>query len=262
MKVSQDPRLPTLEQDASIYQRLLNVQLSQMFREFALAINRIVDGFLDSLILPKDSGAGIKVDLAAPTWGWRDITASIHLKGVGATDPDFAVYRTNGAVSISQFRFTNSGTHIHEAWINFHIPHDYVPGTDIFIHAHWSQIVVDTGGTAGIPGVVEWNFDISYADGHGTAGGAADPFIAPFKVTVTQQASTTAFGHMIAEVQVTGASLAASTIQVDGLLLARIWRDSTATADTLNQDPFLHFVDLHYQSTNMATKQKAPNFYV
>jgi hypothetical protein len=34
------------------------------------------------------------------------------------------------------------------------------------------------------------------------------------------------------------------------------------SADASNYDPFLFFVDLHYQSNNMATKSRAPDFYV
>jgi hypothetical protein len=45
------------------------------------------------------------------------------------------------------------------------------------------------------------------------------------------------------------------------MLLMRVWRDTTDAEDTLNQHPFCHEVDIHYQSTGMATKSKAPNFY-
>ena len=31
-----------------------------------------------SPVMPKDSGVGIKVDTAIPTWGWRDITSDIR----------------------------------------------------------------------------------------------------------------------------------------------------------------------------------------
>jgi len=52
-----------------------------------------------------------------------------------------------------------------------------------------------------------------------------------------------------------------NAIQVDGLLLVRVYTDSTDPNDTLNQSPFVHFVDIHYQSSNTGTKNKAPNFY-
>jgi hypothetical protein len=213
-----------------------------------------------NLNLSGTSGTGIKVDLTTPTFGWRDILGQIQTKGVGASDPDWVVYRG----SVYQYKF--AAGHLHEAWVNYHVPHDYVPGSDLYIHVHWSENVVDTGGTAGAPGNVKWYFDITYADGHGTAGGAADPFVAPITVSVVQQASTTRYGHMIAEVQFTnnggtGGLLNSNTIQVDGLFLVRIYRDPADVADTLNQEPFVHMLDLHYQSHNLATKNKSPNFY-
>ena len=222
----------------------------------------------DNLVLPKTSGYGIQVDTTTPTFGWRDIIGAIETRpaagGGAASLPDFVVYRG----SIYQYRFgtTAPNNHLHEAFLGFHIPHDYVPSSDLFIHVHWSQIVVDTGGTAAVPGVAKWYFDISYADGHGTAGGAADPFVAPITVSITQQGSTTQYGHLIAEVQFsnnggTGGLFDSASIQVDGLFLVRVYRDPTDVADTLNQDTFVHSVDIHYQSTNVATKQKAPNFY-
>ena len=212
-----------------------------------------------SNVIPKTSGVGIKVDVAAPTFGWRDIIGQIGVKTAGAADPVWTLYRG----SLYAYTFDSATA---EAFMVFHIPHDYVPGSDMHIHAHWSQIAVDTGGTAGVPGNAEWKFDISYADGHGTPGGAADPFVAPITVTVVQQASTTQYGHMIAEVQFTNAGgtgglIDSSTVQVDGLVLVRIYRVKGNVADTLNQAPFVHTCDIHYQSTNMATKQKAPNFY-
>lgn len=215
--------------------------------------------YASKIVMDKASGGGMMVDLLNPTFGWRDILGSVVIKTAGATDPVWAVYR--GAI----YGYTLD-TATAEAFFVYHIPHDYVPGTDMYIHTHWSQIVVDTGGAAGVPGSVEWKFDISYADGHGTAGGAADPFIAPITVTVVQQGSTTQYGHMIAEGQFTNAGgtgglIDSNTIRVDGLVLVRLYRVKANAADTLNQAPFVHTVDIHYQSNNSATNNKSPDFY-
>lgn len=222
-----------------------------------------------NLIVPKNSGYGIKVDTSTPTFGWRDMLGAINTRpaagGGSAASPDYVAYRGN--IYAYRFGTVAPNNHLHEAFVEFHIPHDYVPSSDLYIHIHWSQTTVDTGGAASAPGDAKWYFDITYADGHGTAGGAADPFIAPITVSVVQQGSTTQYGHMIAEVQFsnnggTGGLLDSTTIQTDGLLLVRAYRDPADGADTLNQDTFVHFVDVHYQSTNLGTKQKAPNFYV
>lgn len=213
------------------------------------------------LVVNKASGYGVKVDSAAPTFGWRDLIGRIFAKNTGASAPTWAVFRG----VIYAYKFQNGAER--EAWIEFHIPHDYVPGTDMFIHAHWAQATVDSGGPAGVPGVIQWVWDISYADGYGTAGGAADPFIAAKTIDITQQASTTQYGHMIAEVQFTNnggdaTHIDRNTIQVDGILLVRIHCDSGHPSHTLNQDPFLIFTDIHYQSNGvMGTKDKNSPFY-
>lgn len=212
-----------------------------------------------NLTLPKTSGVGIRIDKVAPTFGWRDLLGEPHIHTAGANDPTFNVFRN----TLRQYQYSN--VLMNETWYEYHIPHDYVPGTDVYCHVHWSQIVVDTGGTAGVPGVVKWFADISYAKGHGTPGGAADAFGAIVTTSMTQQGSTTQYGHMLAEMIITdnGAALINRTrLEPDGVILLRLYRDPADAADTLNQGPFIHYVDIHYQSTNLATKQKAPNFYV
>jgi hypothetical protein len=220
-----------------------------------------------SIVLQKDPGIGIKFDQTNPEFGWTDLLGAINTRpsaGQGAAAvPDYVQYRDN----IYAFRFgtVNPNDHLHEAFIEYHIPHDYVPGTDIYIHTHWSQIVVDDVG-GGVPGVSEWFFDISYADGYGTAGGTGDPFIAPKTISVTQQASTTQYAHMIAEVIITGATDTSTTFdrtkpKVDGIFLVRVYRDPGSANDTLVQDTFLHYVDMHHQTTNVGTKNRNTPFY-
>lgn len=223
----------------------------------------------DTVVISKHAGKGIKVDHDDKTFPWRDLQGHIETRpaaGAGSTAlPDYVAYR--GTIYGWRFGTLAPNNHVHEAFIEFHVPHDYVPGSDMHIHAHWSQATVDSGGAEGVPGVAKWSFDISYAAGHGTAGGEASPFIDPITISATQQASTVQYGHMIAEVQMSssggseGALIDSADLTPDGLILVRAYRDPDATGDTLNQDAFLHHCDIHYQSSNIGTKQKAPGFY-
>ena len=217
----------------------------------------------DTVTLGKATNKGIKVDTDAPTYPWQDLLGSISIRGSGAADPTYADYIGN----IRGFRFTE--TTEDEVFIEFHIPHDYVPGTDLHIHAHWSTNgTTATGTAAGVinGGSVTWSFEVSYAKGHNTAA-----FIAPVTRTVTQNASATVYQHMIAETQISAASpdatqLDTDDIVVDGVILCRVFlangdNDITVASGT-KPAPWLHFVDIHYQSTGIGTKQKAPDFYV
>lgn len=203
---------------------------------------------VDSQVFDKASGKGIKVDLTTPTYPWRDLIGEIVVRGTGANDPTFDVYRG----TLRQYSFGTSG--VKECWNNFHIPHDHAPGTDIFVHAHWSCNVVPTGN-------VKWYFDVSYAKGHNQAA-----FPAPITTSIVQASSSTQYQHLIAEVQLsaaspTGSQISTNLLEPDGVLIVRTYRDAADAADTLNQAPFLHYVDVHYQSTGIGTKQKAPAFY-
>jgi len=202
-----------------------------------------------NLLLPKTSGNGIKVDLTTPTFGWRDLLGEIRVRGVGATDPSDATYR--GGIKAFQFAVND------EAWVNFHIPHDYVAGSDIHLHFHWSHIsTLVTGGS------VTWGYEITYAKGHNQAA-----FIAPVSGTFAGNASTTQYQHIITETQISAASPSGSQIdsdnlEPDGVLVVRVYLSANnITSSGAVPDPFLHFSDVHYQSTNIATKDKVPDFY-
>lgn len=188
-------------------------------------------------------------------YGWRDMLGSPVVRAIGANDPVFAVWKG----TIRKYQFSNAL--MNEMWFPYHIDHDYKPNSDIFIHVHWSQAVVDTGGPAAAPGDVKWQFEVSYAKGH-----QQQAFIANINTFVVQTADSTVYEHMIAEVQLSAASPSASQIptadlEPDGLIEVRMFRDPADVADTLNQAPFLHYVDIHYQSDRVNTRNKAPNFY-
>jgi len=196
------------------------------------------------LKVPKTKGKGLKVDsLGTPSFGWQDLLGAIGKEEGGPNTPNLNAYIGN----IKQYAFDISD----EVFVEFHLPHDYAPGTDIYIHTHWSHKVPVVGN-------VTWGFEVSYAKGHNQAA-----FSAPITTTILQASPNIALQHMIAEVQFSastpsGVQIDTDNIEVDGLLLTRIF----LSANTTGVAPFLHFVDIHYQSTNIPTKQKAPDFWV
>lgn len=200
-------------------------------------------------VLDKTSGKGIKVDTTTPTFGWRDLLGQIRTRGVGSDDPNDATY--NGNIKAYQFSVGD------ECWVDYHIPHDYVPGTDIYLHFHWSHnSAIVTGGS------VTWGADITYAKGHDQAA-----FPATVNITVVGNASTTQYQHIITEVQISTSGGGANQIDTDnlepdGVIMIRGYLSANnITSGGAVPDPFLHFKDIHYQSTNIATKNKVPDFY-
>jgi hypothetical protein len=199
------------------------------------------------LVLAKTSGVGIKVDAAGtPTFGWRDIIGQVVARGSPAVDPAFNIFRT----PIRAYQFTVND----EVYIAYHLPHDYVPGTDLHLHAHWAHASATVTS-----GSVTWTFESTYAKGHNQAA-----FIAPLTTTAVQTASTTQYQHMVAETAISSTGGSATLIdnalfEPDGIIMVRV----RLTANTMNgtPEPFMFTCDLHYQSTNIGTKQKAPVFY-
>ena len=214
----------------------------------------------DSLVVPNDAGYGLRLgrsDEEGEAWGWRDITAPITVRGVAATDPSW----TQVGSSVFYTYAFGVGDYV---WQPFHIPHDIAVNRDgsarpIHFHTHWFPSDTDTG-------YVTFQFDYMYARGFDQE--AYDPAFANSPLTnsgtvlVTQQAPGTAYQSMVAETD--GVTISTLT-EPDGILYVRMGRVANpAASPTLAAYSGTCFVttnDIHYQSTNMATKQKAPNFY-
>lgn len=206
----------------------------------------------DDLVIDKASSTGIKVDLTTPTFGFADIIGNIlSAKTAAANIPTLATYQ--GGLKQLQFVLNDL------VFINFHIPHDYAPGTDIFIHSHWSHIATTVTG-----GSVDWSFECSYAKGHNQAA-----FGAPITAVGTSNASVTQYQHILTDIQLSaaapsGTQLDTDNIEPDGIIMCRIYlsANNITVSGGGVPDPFLHFVDIHYQTTGMiGTKNKSPDFY-
>ena len=204
-----------------------------------------------NLVLNKTSGEGIKIDNTTPTFGWRDLLGETTTRNTGASKPSFEAY--NGA--IVQYRFSNGDLEHYD----FHIPHDYVAGTDIHLHIHWSQIsTTNTGGT------VTFRYSAVYAKGHNQAAFTSTPITATF---ASGDAGTTQYQQHITEIVISAATATAALfdkddLEPDGVILMTLEMDANNLTDSVGvTDPFIHYVDIHYQSTNIGTKDKAPDFY-
>jgi len=205
-------------------------------------------------VLSKTSGRGIKVDIVSPTFPWADIIGLMEEDPGGANSPVLTTFR--GGL-VRDYAYTTND----KVDLRFHIPHDYAPGTDMHVHVHWSH-----NGTA-----ISGNFTLScastYAKGHNQAIYPAEKTVTITYATV-DIATTPQYIHRIDEVpwSSNGGSATlfdSALIEPDGLVKMNCTLTSLPTI-TGGSTPrvFIDFIDLHYQSTGINTKQKAPNFYV
>lgn len=200
------------------------------------------------MTIDKANTSGIKVDTDTPTFGFRDILGNVTQQNIGASKPTFATYRD----TLKQYQFAASK----EEYFEYHIPHDYVIGTDIFLHVHWSHNSTDVTG-----GSIIFTYEISYSKSHNQA-----PFSASVGTTFTGNASTTQYQQILTEVQISAASpngnqIDSDNLEPDGLIMTRFEvTTNNITSGNGVPDPFVHYVDIHYQSTNIATKNRTPDF--
>ena len=210
------------------------------------------------LIFQKASGHGIKLDTTNPTFGFADLLGDQFAKNTGATKPTLATY--NGVIDAWQF---SNGD---EAFLSFHIPHDYVPGTDIHLHIHWSQ---NNAGATG--GTIDFKYSAIYAKGHNQASGSiftSPPITATFSsININDGGSgLNQYQQHITEVTISAASATATLFdrddfEPDGVIELTFEMDANNLTGTPS-DPFIHFVDIHYQTTGIiGTKSRTPDYY-
>lgn len=179
---------------------------------------------------------------------WKD-KEGVPVEGTAATKPTWAVYRT----PIYQWQFGVGD----ETTVNYHMPHDWVFGSDMFIHVHWSHIsAAVTGGTV--------TFDISHSYSKGFAQGAGSVFPAPKTLQLVANAAGQ-YEHVVSEIQLSSVGGSATEIdtddlQVDGNILANFnFAANNMTGATPNI--FIHFCDIHYLSWHVGTTERMPDFY-
>lgn len=226
-----------------------------------LSHNQLDENFTDlrdgvNAALPGTTGTGVKLGtFGATTFGWRDLIGDITPKSSGPGAPTLAAFR-GGNVRGFHYSAGDDGDAV------FHVPHDYVPGTDMFLHLHWSH-----NGT-NISGSLVANFYITYAKGHQQANFSAEvnPTLTVGSLNIT---NTPQYHHRVDEIQISAASPTASqldsdNIEVDGLILVHFDMTTIPTITGGTGEPFLFTLDIHYQSTagSMSTKNKSPSFYV
>lgn len=212
--------------------------------------------FEESVTLPKDSGYGVKLGdfRGEESFPWQDITAPIEIRGVAATDPSWARI---GSTSFWAYKFAIADY----VWQVFHVPHDIVPGSDIHFHVHWLPATqtspLDTG-------FVTWEFEYAYAKGFNQGAfdfaHASSPQVNSGTVYATDQLPSVQYQHMVSE---TAAVSIPGMTEPDGLIYTRLGRvnNQTSPLNNATQDIFVLTADIHYQSTGVGTKGKAPNFY-
>ena len=184
-----------------------------------------------------------------PTTGWRDLPTEISVKGSGANNPSFTVFRDG--ISLHEFVGAGGGSAIRECWAEYHLNHDYKPNSDIYLHVHFA-----VGNTAS-SGNVKFNFEYTIAKGHQQGAGSVFSATTTTSAIVAVNAGSN-YEHHVAEIAV---PISSTKLEVDSVILCRIYRDHSDVQDTFAESVWLIFTDVHYQFDRSGTKNRLPNFY-
>jgi len=181
-------------------------------------------------------------------WGWNDYLASASNIDVGApgTSPDLVTIRDN----IRGWGF--DPTSLEQAWSSVHILHDYVIGTNLYPHIHW------THDNAAPTGFVRWGLEFTIAKGYNQ-----EAFPASTTIYFEQAADAQYIHHLIEAGLGTGSPtinniIDGTNVEPDTIIMFRIFRDSTN--DTFGSDAILMYVDFHYQSDGSFTTERNQPF--
>lgn len=178
-------------------------------------------------------------EVAAGRYRWTDCGLPlVSCKLAGTADPGFDLYL--GSVRAYAF---DPGT-AEQVLLHIQAPHDYVEGTDLLPHVHWTPKTTGTG-------VVGWGFEYTYA-----SRGSSFPAVGTIYTNTPSPAAVggtiTAAKHYISSF----ASLPGSALTVSWMLLGRLFRDApgTGTADTYTADAYGLAFDIHYLSDGRGSR--------
>jgi len=170
--------------------------------------------------------------------GYKDLLPTGGYSPGGASDPTVKTFKA----PILLPAFAGGGAN-NQATYRFHIPHDWVIGSDFYMHTHWAL------NEASPTGNVKWKITWCYARGYelGDFGTEIVTTLADADVSATQ------YAHHITESAAITPAILGEDAQIDGMILACVERDTT---DTNNDDAFLIEFDIHYLSDGNTTVDK------
>jgi len=174
---------------------------------------------------------------------WRDLNSEIDPRS-GNTAPAWTVFR-NG---IYFYAFSPSA--MREVFSNFHFQHDYLLGSAVFAHVHFS---INTQAS----GVVRWGIEYTIARGHQQTTGSTFPTTTTIYAEQTIVGTTDQYKHFVLDFP----GVTDSNIEPDTIMSCRLFRDATSVNDTYPDIVFGIKFDLHYQVDGYATVNRLPNFY-
>jgi len=162
--------------------------------------------------------------------------------GRGVSAPTLAAFRD----SIQQYSWSESA--LNQGFFNVHFLHDLKAGSLPTFHVHYAHNIA--GGTY-TPESANVKFNVAYMTAKGYKAGA---YPAETVVSAVQSVGGQYVPHITPDDQM--AMNSGDDIEIDGMVLCRLYRDPTDPQDTFNHPVFVTGVDLHYRIGQVATVER------
>jgi hypothetical protein len=178
--------------------------------------------------------------------GWFDNVSQLYLRDTAdSADPAPFV----GGISLRRF----VPGEMREAFAEFHIPHTWKPGTMMYPHVHFT--ILSSGS-----GTVRWGFEYIFA--RTQRSNAFTQYPATTQTIYLEQVidANSERTHFVVEAP-QGQGIPGTDLEVDGMILVRVFRDGAHVNDTFEQDVFGITVDLHTEIDRYSTPFRFPPFY-
>jgi len=196
-------------------------------------------------LTPGEADANIQTLEVRTGDGWADIVSELIIRDTPSA-PIGTVFK--GAIPLWEFP-TND---MREAFVNFHIPHSWKPGTMVYPHVHFAT-------ASNLSGVVRWAFEYTWARRHDSTGQRTFMAVQTIYVDFTITANS-ADEHFVCEAPQDG-GIAGAGLEVDSMILMRVYRDGLHVNDTFPASVLGITADLHYEVDRYATPSRSPDFY-
>lgn len=175
-------------------------------------------------------------------YGWFDLQSALYTRP-GGNSPGYAqfqdrIYRPELQKGLEQ-----------ELYADFHINHDYSPGTMIYPHLHFTTNSNNSGS-------VKINFQYTWARRHESDGQTTFTSSITKSSIINIQANH-AKTHFVTELA-EGDGIDGTGLEADVVIMMCVWRDAV---DTFPDSILAIQADCHYEKDRSATPNRAPNFY-
>ena len=167
---------------------------------------------------------------------WQSQRGQLSISGI-PTPPTMTLY--NG-IYLPSFDPDN----VNEATVTIHVPHDYVAGSDIYVHGHFLT-------AAATSGTVRWGFTLSWAiPNRGETVTTEQKFTTPYTSYIEHAVTSSDQDvHHIEE----STAISIPYLVSESLINMRVFRDASHVNDTYPSSVFLIVVGLTYQSHGFGT---------